>query len=90
MEYDRNHIETKLSGYIRQECLPAGSNEILDFDRNLFEAGIVDSAGLISFISYIEREFGMSIPDDDLLPENFVSIARIAGYIRAHLQVQPA
>jgi acyl carrier protein len=81
-------IEEKLSAYIRDECLPRDDKTELEYDRNLFEAGIVDSAGLISFLCYIEKEFHISIPDEDLLPQNFVSITAIAKYIRAHQLVQ--
>jgi acyl carrier protein len=81
-------IEAKLSVYIRDECLPRDDTMELEYDRNLFEAGIVDSAGLISFIGYIEKEFHLNIPDEDLLPQNFVSITTIAKYIRTHQQVQ--
>jgi acyl carrier protein len=83
-------IEATLMAYIREECLSRyGQVELAD-ETNLFEAGIVDSAGLLSFIGFIEKEYGITVPDDDLLPENFVTVARIAGYIRAHCQVQPA
>jgi acyl carrier protein len=87
-----NHraIEATLIAYIREQCLSRNGQVELDDETNLFEAGIVDSAGLLSFICFIEEEYGLTVPDEDLLPENFVTIARIAGYIRAHLQVQPA
>ncbi len=85
MEHHNDTIEAILSTYIRDECLSRNSKADLAYGTNLFEAGIVDSAGLISFIAFIERTFGLSVPDEDLLPENFVSIAAIADYIRAHL-----
>ena len=87
MTYQSNgHIEAMLSAYIRAECLPRDSDTVLAYDQNLFESGIVDSAGLISFIGNVEKEFHLSVPDEDLLPENFVSISAIAGYIRKHGQ----
>lgn len=75
-------IESVLAEYIRNECLSKGSNEAVTYEKNLFEAGVIDSAGLISFISFVESEFGITIPDDDLLPENFSTIKTIADYIR--------
>lgn len=78
-------IEKKLTDYIRKECLPDNSIYPLRGDENLFDSGIVDSAGLISFIAFIETEFGIVIPDEDLLPENFISIKVIAGYLTSRL-----
>jgi acyl carrier protein len=83
MEYNTTTIEDILTAYIQKECLPQNNKVQLGYDINLFDAGIVDSAGLISFIAFIEIEFQIKIPDEDLLPENFISISVIAGYIRS-------
>ena len=83
MEYNTTTIEDILTAYIQKECLPQNNKVQLGYDINLFDAGIVDSAGLISFIAFIEIEFQIKIPDEDLLPENFISILVIAGYIRS-------
>ena len=80
-------IEAKLSAYICEVCLPTNSKAGPGYDENLFEAGIVDSAGLISFVCFIEKEFELTIPDEDLLPDNFVSIRSIADYIRSRPQM---
>jgi acyl carrier protein len=87
MANDNSPIEARLAAYIREECLPKNDGVILSHETNLFDAGIVDSAGLISFLCFIEKEFDVSIPDEDLVPENFVSISRIAEYVSSHQQV---
>ena len=87
---DDTTIEEALAAYLREECLPRNSRVAITYAQNLFETGIVDSAGLISFIGFVEAKFGLSIPDEDLLPENFVSLSAIATYIRSHQQVQHA
>ena len=87
MRSETTTIESKLASYIREECLSRNNKAELRYYTNLFDAGIVDSAGLISFICFMEKEFDISIPDEDLLPENFVSITSIATYIRTHQQV---
>lgn len=80
-------IEDILLKYIREECLPhTGEIEFSD-TKNLFESGTIDSAGLISFICFIEKEFNFAVPDEDLLPENFVSVSSIADYIRRRQQI---
>ena len=78
-------IEEKIMSYIRTECLSKKSDYVPGLNENLFDAGIVDSAGLVSFLSYIEREYSIIIPDEDLLPENFKSIAQITKYINSRI-----
>ena len=46
-------------------------------DTDLFDAGILDSMGMIEFISEIEKGFNIRIPDQDLIPQNFWSIEAI-------------
>lgn len=75
-------IESALHRRIRG-YLPKNSAGDLDDLQDLFESGILDSAGLVSFTAEIEREFQISIRDEDLLPENFQSIAAMAAYIRS-------
>ncbi len=83
-------VEETLIRYLRQECLSTAGNTSLAEDTDLFEAGIVDSAGLISFISFVEKEYEITVPDEDLLPQNFSSVARIAHYIRSHRKLHAA
>lgn len=86
--YHDRTIEEKLTAYLKEECLPRNITVHIGVDQNLFEAGIVDSAGLISFIGFVEKEFGLEVPDEDLLPENFVSISTFAHYIRTHQEAK--
>lgn len=50
-------------------------------DESLFESGLLDSFALPDLVSAIESEFGISIPDSDLQPRLFDSIARIEKYV---------
>ena len=79
-------IEKHLWDYVQKNCLPRHSNLVFPDDENLFESGILDSAGLVSLVGYVEKTFDISIPDEDLLPENFMSIKAIADYIRTWQQ----
>jgi acyl carrier protein len=52
-----------------------------DPEESLFESGVLDSFALPDMISGLEREFGIAVPDADLNPRKFDSVARIADYI---------
>lgn len=82
MKKELYNIEELLLNYIKENCLPKNSLYVINNDDNLFNAGVVDSAGLISFLSFIEIKFDITIPDEDLLPENFSTINKMSNYIR--------
>lgn len=50
-------------------------------DESLFESGLLDSFALPDLIGLIETEFGVKIPDSDLNPRKFDSLARIESYL---------
>ncbi len=52
-----------------------------DPEESLFESGVLDSFALPDMISGLEKEFGIAVPDADLNPRKFDSVARIADYI---------
>ena len=53
------------------------------FDRtvDLFELGYVDSVGFAELLAFFTEEFGVDVPEDDLLSEDFLSIDGMAGIV---------
>jgi len=54
-----------------------------DLDESLFDAGCLDSFLLADLVLEIETEFNVKIPDSDLNPRRFESLARIGEYLDA-------
>jgi len=50
-------------------------------EESLFDSGYLDSFALTDMVAELEREFGLTIPDADLSPRRFESIARIEAYL---------
>jgi acyl carrier protein len=50
-------------------------------ETDLFDAGVIDSAGVLELVTFIETRFGFQISDNELLPENLHSIAGIAKLV---------
>ena len=53
-------------------------------DDSLFESGLLDSFALADFVTALEAEFAIKIPDSDLTPRKFDTIERIEAYIETH------
>jgi acyl carrier protein len=52
-----------------------------DPEESLFESGYLDSFALTDMVSELEKEFDVVIPDSDLSPRRFDSVARIDSYL---------
>ncbi len=64
-------------------CAAAQKNVAPAPDESLFDSGVLDSFALPEMVSALEREFGITIPDSDLSPRKFESIARIEAYLES-------
>lgn len=54
-----------------------------DPEASLFEAGVIDSFGVMDLVAGLEASFGIQVPDSDMLPRKFETLAKIATYVDA-------
>ena len=52
--------------------------------QDLFETGVLDSMALVDLVMHLEQQFDIRISTDELEPDNFRSVAKIAGFVAAH------
>lgn len=52
-------------------------------DESLIEAGVVDSTGILELIEFIEGTFGISVANEEIVPDHFDCVRRIAEFIAA-------
>jgi acyl carrier protein len=50
-------------------------------DASLLDKGIIDSTGVLEVVAFLESEFGISVDDAEILPENLDTIAAIGAYV---------
>ncbi|MBX2933339.1 MAG: hypothetical protein KF825_03780 [Ferruginibacter sp.] len=72
---DTNSIIEEIKKYIEKNILAEAVS--IDADTELKKAGI-DSFSTVEIILFIERKFGVAIPDEQLLPENFKTLRSLA------------
>jgi len=81
-------IRTEIKNYILSFFLPGDEEDSLRDDDLLFEGGIIDSAGAMTFISFLEERYEIQILDEELFPENFASVNHIVHFILKKLNEQ--
>jgi acyl carrier protein len=73
-------IETKIARYVADK-LRMGSSDVIAPDQSLFEAGVLDSVGIFDLVTFLEEEFGLSVGDEEIVPENFESVKAITAFV---------
>ena len=72
--------EERIFDFIKTTLVP-NSELAFDSEMDLLESGILDSVAMMELIVWLEDSFGIAIDTDDLVPENFASLAAITRYI---------
>jgi len=70
----------RIHEYIKTEMLFNKSDNVLTDEKPLL-GDIIDSMGLQMLVPFLETEFQISIPDLELIPENFYNINSIADMV---------
>jgi acyl carrier protein len=60
-----------------------GSRDELTDELPLIENRVIDSMGLLRLVSWLEERYGVSIPDEEIVPANFGTIAGIDELVAA-------
>jgi acyl carrier protein len=74
-------IEERIKRFVVDEL--HGPPQQLTSDYPLIERGIVDSLGIMHLVSFVEREYGITVEDEELTPDNFETIGAIAALVRS-------
>jgi acyl carrier protein len=70
----------RIAAFLTKTFYGPGAARLGD-DASLVESGLVDSTGVLEVISFIEGQFGVTVADHEIVPENLDSIARIAAFV---------
>jgi len=70
--------------YIRNEYLDEEDAEDMELDEStpLISSGIVDSFSMVSLKRFLEKKYGIQIPDADATPETFDNVASIIELVQ--------
>ena len=74
----------KVREFVIENYLFGDSGQIEE-DTSFLGSGIIDSTGILELVSFLEETYGISIDDEELIPENFDSLKNIDKFLRKKL-----
>jgi acyl carrier protein len=74
-------IESRIEAFIRTAFAVSPGDPGFGRSADLFEGGYVDSVGVVELLAFMEAEFGVEVPEDDLLSDDFSRIDGIARIV---------
>lgn len=76
----------RIRQFLRQH-FPSARHHALGEEDHLLSNGILDSLGVLDLVAYLEQEFGIAVTDDDLVPEHFETLKRVAAFVEERQRV---
>jgi acyl carrier protein len=77
-----SHSE-QIRAYIAENFL-FGAEGVTD-ETSLLDEGYIDSTSVLEIVGHLEERYGISVKDEELVPENFGSIANLTAYLARKL-----
>lgn len=84
-----NKTANALAEFIKETFL-FGQEITFSADDSFLEMGIIDSTGVLELVMFLEGNFGISVADDELAPENLDSINSIVRFVDGKRSPSPA
>jgi len=73
----------QLKKFIFDELVFVDQPEQFGDDEDLLAAGL-DSMGIMRLVLFVEQEFGVILPDNEIAPENLQTLSAIRHWITRH------
>jgi len=73
-------VAQRVRQFIAENFFVTDASSLAD-DASLITGGVVDSTGLLEVIAFLEAEYGISILDQEMVPDNLETIGRIDAFV---------
>ena len=67
--------------YIIRQLLGGRNGLQLAPEDDLLGSGLIDSMGMMSLVAFVENQFELKVPPEDITIENFINVEAIENYL---------
>ncbi len=74
-------LREQIRGFIVENFLFGDAAPLTDDAMSLLDNGIMDSVGVMELVAFLEGELGVTVADDELVPENLDSVDNLVAFV---------
>ena len=78
-------VDASIREFLRERALARADKETIGTDEPLLDSGVLDSASILELVSFLEDRYGISIEDEELVPEHFETIDTVVKLVESKL-----
>lgn len=79
-------FESTMREFIAENFLFRADVEVSN-SQSLLETGVMDSTGVLELIAFLEQTYGITVADNEIIPENLDSIDNMVRYLASKVPV---
>lgn len=80
-------VKLEVRSFITDNFLFGQGGNFSDGDSFL-ENGLIDSMGILTLVDFVSEKYKISVADEEILPENWDSVVRIANYVQSKVHTR--
>jgi acyl carrier protein len=81
---DKSELKNKIKSFVSDYFIKDSGIEIAE-DSSFLDKGIIDSTGVMELVSFLEETFGITMDDEEIIPDNFDSIEKLVTFVENKL-----
>ena len=81
-------IAEQLRAFVIDNFLFGQDGDGLAPDDSFLEKGIIDSTGVLELVGFLEKTYGITVEDSDLVPANLDSLERLEAFVNRKVQAR--
>jgi acyl carrier protein len=78
-------LEQEVRQFIIDNFVFENSNGGFSNEDSFLETGLVDSMSIMTLVEFVKEKYAISIEDEELVPDHWDSVSRIASFIQSRL-----
>jgi len=78
-------IENTIRSFLNETLLLDENSIQYTNDESFLKRNLIDSTTIMEIVLLVEANFGIEIQDNEIIPDNFDSVSKIANYVRSKL-----
>lgn len=75
-------MEETILAWIRDNCPQIPADKAMDPNTRLLDENLLDSLQIVQLVSFLEQEFHVSVPMEEMMPENFETASATASLVQ--------
>ncbi|MGD0792491.1 MAG: acyl carrier protein [Terriglobales bacterium] len=78
-------LEQEVRQFIIDNFVFENSNGSFSNEDSFLETGLVDSMSIMTLVEFVREKYAISIEDEELVPDHWDSVSRIACFVQSRL-----